>query len=54
MEIEIEAKFLDVDVKALSTALEKCGATLVREDRLMRRKKKNFLCLLTRKSLSKL
>lgn len=38
MEIEIEAKFLDVDVGALRTALEKAGATLVHEERLMRRK----------------
>lgn len=38
MEIEIEAKFLDVNAGALRTALEKAGATLVHEERLMRRK----------------
>ena len=38
MEIEIEAKFLNVDVNALREALQENGATLVHEERLMRRK----------------
>lgn len=38
MEIEIEAKFLNVDVNALREALERNGATLIHEERLMRRK----------------
>lgn len=38
METEIEAKFLNTDVGALRIALQKSGATLVHEERLMRRK----------------
>ncbi|HBB44441.1 MAG: hypothetical protein UW27_C0001G0057 [Parcubacteria group bacterium GW2011_GWA1_44_13] len=38
MEIEIEAKFLNGDVNALRSALQKNGATLVHEERMMRRK----------------
>lgn len=38
MEIEIEAKFLDIDVGALRKVLQKNSATLVHEERLMKRK----------------
>ena len=38
MEIEIEAKFLNVDVNALRETLHGNGATLVHDERLMRRK----------------
>lgn len=38
MEIEIEAKFLDIDVNALREALQKNNAILVHEECLMRRK----------------
>lgn len=38
MEIEIEAKFLNVDAGVLRGALERCDAALIHEERLMRRK----------------
>ena len=38
MQIELEAKFLDIDVGKLRAALKDGGATLVHPDRLMRRK----------------
>lgn len=38
MEIEIEAKFLDIDAGVLREALKKCNATLVHDECLMRRK----------------
>lgn len=38
MQIELEAKFLDVNAKKLRDLLKKKGAALVHEERLMRRK----------------
>src|SRR3990167_7617251 len=38
MEIEIEAKFLDIDVNILRATLKKNNAILIHEERLMRRK----------------
>lgn len=38
MEIEIEAKFLNIDIEALREALRSNGASLIHEERLMRRK----------------
>lgn len=38
MKIEIEAKFLDIDVEGLRNRLKEYGATLVHSERLMRRK----------------
>ena len=38
MQIEIEAKFLDIDKEQLRNILKKVGATFIHEERLMRRK----------------
>jgi adenylate cyclase class 2 len=38
MQIELEAKFLDIDTEKLRDLLKKNGATLVHSERLMRRK----------------